>query len=482
MQETATMNGIFGRHSVTRTAFLLVIVCFLLSTVVSLVSLYIMNQQTERDTNRVLATQIYDYMNAELSGPIAVAQTMSYDSFLIDSLASEQDTDEQEFADTMSRYLAGIEKGLGYDITFVISNTSRRYFTRDGVIRTIETDEGEHDTWYEQLVQDTETIDLDVDGDEANPNDLNVYVNAKVKAKGSNRHLLGVCGVGLRMTGIQELFRTFEQNFGVKIDLVDSNGVVQVDTDNGSIETKDMSSIIAGKKSDDYVYEELGGGGFAVTRYLDNIDWFLVVQSAGGGQEGKVANIVLVNALLCLVVLIAMFVALRINARRTSALESESLADHLTGLGNKRALERDQAKLGSKQLAEDFAFVVADLNGLKSVNDGLGHEAGDELIKGAADCLRAVFSAYGTVYRTGGDEYAALIRVPASNLASLKQELEQAGASWKGEHVQGLTLSCGFAPLCEFPHADIETLGAIADERMYEDKDRYYRETGKKRR
>lgn len=49
------------------------------------------------------------------------------------------------------------------------------------------------------------------------------------------------------------------------------------------------------------------------------------------------------------------------------------------------------------------------MNGLKTVNDTKGHAAGDELIKGAADCLALSVGNKGKVYRTGGDEFMAVV-------------------------------------------------------------------------
>ena len=50
-----------------------------------------------------------------------------------------------------------------------------------------------------------------------------------------------------------------------------------------------------------------------------------------------------------------------------------------------------------------------DVNGLKKVNDQLGHDAGDELLKGASSCISRCFGSYGKAYRTGGDEFIAIV-------------------------------------------------------------------------
>jgi diguanylate cyclase (GGDEF)-like protein/PAS domain S-box-containing protein len=89
------------------------------------------------------------------------------------------------------------------------------------------------------------------------------------------------------------------------------------------------------------------------------------------------------------------------------------LADHdaLTGLLNRRALARELDRLQSvaERYSADGALVLVDLDHFKNVNDTLGHKAGDDLIVGAADLLRARARDTDIVARLGGDEFAILL-------------------------------------------------------------------------
>lgn len=69
-------------------------------------------------------------------------------------------------------------------------------------------------------------------------------------------------------------------------------------------------------------------------------------------------------------------------------------------------------------------YASVDVNGLKVINDSLGHIAGDELICGAADCLKQVFGTYGKVFRIGGDEYAVIFFADDEKFSALKDELD----------------------------------------------------------
>ncbi len=89
-----------------------------------------------------------------------------------------------------------------------------------------------------------------------------------------------------------------------------------------------------------------------------------------------------------------------------------SMHDHLTGLGNRRALERwTDERVAGRQAgrgASRFAVLCLDLDGFKAVNDTFGHPAGDELLRQVATRLSTSVRRDDAVYRTGGDEFTIL--------------------------------------------------------------------------
>jgi diguanylate cyclase (GGDEF)-like protein len=95
--------------------------------------------------------------------------------------------------------------------------------------------------------------------------------------------------------------------------------------------------------------------------------------------------------------------------------EASQLARHdpLTGLANKRLLdERIEAAIGSKRRSSDgFAVLMIDLDHFKRVNDLLGHQKGDEVLKVAASRLESLVRSGDTVARFGGDEFLILARI-----------------------------------------------------------------------
>lgn len=134
--------------------------------------------------------------------------------------------------------------------------------------------------------------------------------------------------------------------------------------------------------------------------------------------------------------------------------------DYLTNIYNRNALERDLVKW--KEQKNAFYF-LADLNGLKLVNDTIGHSAGDKLLQGFARLLADVVGDDGRAYRQGGDEFAVLYDKDAQTfLRNLEDRC--------GDYNQACAIPVSYAiGYCRLEEEDFRE---AADQMMYEDKRR----------
>ncbi len=165
---------------------------------------------------------------------------------------------------------------------------------------------------------------------------------------------------------------------------------------------------------------------------------------------------------------------------REEQLMRISLTDELTKLYNRRCLDGDLAEYNEKEMEDDFVVASIDLNRLKYANDTKGHAAGDEIIRGAADCLVAAIGSLGKVYRTGGDEFTAIIHT--KDIGAINDRIYNEASQWKGVLMDSLAMSVGYASHKQYPEKNIDELIKEADSMMYEEKTRYYVENGFERR
>lgn len=163
-------------------------------------------------------------------------------------------------------------------------------------------------------------------------------------------------------------------------------------------------------------------------------------------------------------------------------IERSSFFDDLTGLYNRHAYETDLLIYPSLPPEEDFVYVTMDINGLKKVNDTLGHTAGDEMIVGAAECMKRCIGNYGKMYRLGGDEFSAIIFTSGMQLTHALQDLDLSLLEWEGSIINTISASVGYVTKKEFPNMTVRDMARIADERMYEKKMNYYKSKGIDRR
>ena len=158
--------------------------------------------------------------------------------------------------------------------------------------------------------------------------------------------------------------------------------------------------------------------------------------------------------------------------REIEKLTLISSRDTLTNLYNRYCYEEDKSRI---KYQRDISVYTVDINGLKEVNDNLGHQDGDLLIKRAANCLFRTLHNYGSVYRTGGDEFVAIINTTVKNEEIIKELNLEVEKDNKNYNIR-LSMAIGCAKYKDHKELTFDELVKLSDDLMYEDKERYYKE------
>jgi len=164
------------------------------------------------------------------------------------------------------------------------------------------------------------------------------------------------------------------------------------------------------------------------------------------------------------------------SGRRVGELQGElrrmGTSDSLTRLMNRRGFlptAEHQLKV-AKRTHQPIALMFLDLDGLKQVNDTLGHSAGDRMLTEGAFVLRETFRASDLIGRMGGDEFCVLFAATSYHtakiaLARLKNATDVANAQ-EGRPFT-LSFSAGVAMFDPDDPCTLDQLIALADEQMY---------------
>ncbi|MBR1559780.1 MAG: GGDEF domain-containing protein [Clostridia bacterium] len=157
--------------------------------------------------------------------------------------------------------------------------------------------------------------------------------------------------------------------------------------------------------------------------------------------------------------------------------------DVLTGMLSRNAYTTAMKALGeAKAVPAELAVFTIDINELKTVNDSMGHDAGDALIIGAARCIEAAFKRTSRRYRTGGDEFVVLANMNKNQAEAVLHDLDYETARWSNKAGMELSLSAGYALAKDHPDMTAEQLVHESDLAMYAAKAEYYQSRGLNRR
>lgn len=163
----------------------------------------------------------------------------------------------------------------------------------------------------------------------------------------------------------------------------------------------------------------------------------------------------------------------------SSRIMDRSVRDDLTGLFNRRGivqiLEAEERLYLSKN--EDFSILMLDVDRFKSINDLYGHTIGDAVLRSIATCILDAIRSSDYAMRYGGDEFLILLSNTKKEVSRLVFERIEAAARVIPGYSFPVTVSIGLAMRSECTTTD-ETI-ALADKRMYEDKDRRREEIAK---
>lgn len=321
----------------------IMLIIMLLSMNVSIIACVNVIQQVTKENSEIQSRTIAQVVSAKIENefikPITVSQTISSDIDIRTYIEGKTREEAESVKDDITNRLVSIGNEFDYKRVFVVSDKTRAYYSYDGISKYLDVENDSHDIWYKDYLDSGKRYTVNVDTDEDNNWSLSVFINYGIFD--TNGDILGVCGVGVDMNDLVDILARFEEEYNIKVCLVNHDGLIQVDTDVSSIETGYLDNSYFGNISDDDFYYQLSENGCYMTKYLEDLMGYIVIRD-NNPVKLDVNKIILPLVLIFIAGVLIMatsFVIIIMREKKAKDAYNRryeaSIKDELTGLYNR---------------------------------------------------------------------------------------------------------------------------------------------------
>lgn len=370
--------------------------------------------QLTDSTLPLVGDTIYSEIQRDLLRPVFISSLMASNTFVHDWVENGESD-----VGTMSRYLDKIQAEYGTSTVFFVSENSKNYYHPTGLLHQLNATD-EKDDWYFRVRDMHTAFEINVDLDAANLNELAVFVNYRVL--GEAGEFLGAIGMGLSISSVTQLIASYNQTFNRVVYFVNKRGEIQLDdAPHGGLTSLHQvqglaeiaPSILASGDQQALQYNSGSGEVFLNSRYIEELDWYLMVEQRERQVLAPITKTLLFNLAISLAIAIVILaLAHRVLFSYQKDLEDSAHLDKLTGAYNRHAFEAltiDAIEHGERAKSA-VSMMFVDIDHFKLVNDRHGHLAGDQAIQHVVAMIKTNLRATDSVCRWGGEEFCVLLR------------------------------------------------------------------------
>lgn len=431
-----------------RINFILISGALCASVLISMLTLHRVTVQDREQSTRALFQGLYTAINTELEFPATVTKTMSYDSFLADLLQQETSMDAREFEIKIKDYLSNIQQAHGWETVCFASEATRRYYTNDGYVKTIDPTTDPYDIWYDNFIDTGLAYGADMSYDQFNEDNPTIYVDRRMEIDGQ---LYGIIVCAIDTQTVSDMLQRYTDEYSVDIYFTDVEGNITLSKDGcGNLQSY-LDKAYNNNPSERN--EEYQRGKYIIRQYIPLLGMYLVVENTKHFLSSQVF-VLLFSNLLCifLFVIIITFFNHNYFMNEKSELKRKVRTDYLTKILNVSGLEHNIVAFLESEDSTHIGgtMFIMDIDHFKDINDTFGHSKGDEVLAEFAHKLTKFFRGGDTIGRLGGDEFM-VFSPTMQDLTYIKKKAADLAATMRDEVVgEGTdpieyTISVGFA-------------------------------------
>lgn len=294
---------------------------------------------------------LYSVIQRDLLKPIFISSMMANDAFLR-SWAVEGEPE----VESVQRYLHEIRREFGTVTSFFVSERTRNYYHPDGILKEVREDDP-RDEWYFRVREMEEPFEINVDPDKANEDTMTIFINYRVYDFDGEH--IGAAGTGLTVSRVNTLIEEYEEKFGRDIFFANPDGTIVLTGKNGRgpayrslQEIPGLSKHVAGilaESEEDVMYERNGDRYFLNSRFVPELNWFLIVEQTEDVLLAPLRETLFLN--ICLALLITGIVAAVCGSaihRHQKKLQFRN--EELTRMNREVELQREELARTAREL------------------------------------------------------------------------------------------------------------------------------------
>lgn len=456
------------------------VLMIILSISISLINFMVSLRATESDLKTrslpLTVDNIYTEIQKHVIEPNLVASMMAHDTFLKDWLIN----DEQN-SDKITRYLDTIKNKYGMFVAFLVSEKTQSYYTQNGFLERLSPSKPDNE-WYFKFKKLQEDHEINLDFNNNLDNSLIMFINHKIYD--NDYHFVGATGIGLKISYINDMLKRFRQEYSFTVLFVNEEGKIilseRTDAKIKSLydtpELRNLADQIIVKDSKILEYQKNGENYLLKTKYIPELDLYLLVEAKLDDFTQNVHRTFYLNlAASLLVTVIITFIIIIMIRGYNEKLEFMARNDALTGLMNRNAFDDsfNDFLLLSQRNGDPLSLIFFDIDNFKSINDTLGHQAGDNVLIRISELLKTRLRRTDIIGRWGGEEFIiGLINTDHKNAEVIAETLRKAfEEDSRLIHLAPFPVTASFGIATAHTGDTIDTILTRADSAMYRAKE-----------
>lgn len=392
--------------------FVVVSLLMLLSVSVSFMNYFVSLESTQKQLQTrslpLTTDNIYTEIQKHVIEPNLVASMMAEDTFLKEWLIHREESDEN-----IKNYLEAIKNKYGMLTAFVTSQSTQNYYTAKGFVEQMREDNPTN-KWYYEFKDSPLKHEINLDYNEHIDNAMIMFINHKIF--NTDYHMIGATGVGFKISYIDEMLKKFRLEYLFNVYFINDKGeLILYERDFHKI--KNINEVKELHAQKDKIINKAGGvveiykdaeKYLVNVKYVSELDLYLIVEAQVSVFTQEVKRIFYINLFVSLLVtLFVTLIILKTISVYNKKLEYMASNDTLTNLSNRRRFNIDFKKiflLKSRQKNE-LSLLFFDIDNFKSINDNLGHQVGDEVLKRFSKIIKLSVRQTDLLARWGGEEF-----------------------------------------------------------------------------